>query len=90
MGLGLPPCFPSDVEDKTVKTFRMGSSIYAELRYGSLAAVAAASGVDGKWVKIIKKRIDAMRRLKSSKTLQFINKLPYYRGRIWSRICGKD
>lgn len=90
LGLGLPACFPQDVEDEAIKTFRMGSPILSEVRYGGLSAVASSRGVAGEWLRILEKRIVAMRRLRRSKVLQHINRLPYYGKRIIARLCGKD
>ena len=89
LGLGLPPCFTRDVGDEAIKSFRMGSSILPEVRYGGLAAVASSKGVTGEWVRVLEKRIASMRRLKRSKVLQHISRLPYYRGRILARLSGK-
>jgi len=63
LGLGLPPCFPKDVEDGLIETIGLGAGHLPEIRYGELANLARANKVQGKWTDILEKRLAAIRHL---------------------------
>jgi hypothetical protein len=89
LGLGLPPCFPHDVEDATIRTFGLGGGALPEIRYGGLAALAASRGVAGEWIGLLEARLRSYRRLQRSRIARVLHNLPYYRRRLWGRFTGR-
>ena len=89
LGLGLPPCFPEDVQEESLKTFRLGKGALPSIRYEGLLSLAAARGVEGAWLETIRKRLARDRRLQHSRVLRHVARLGYYRGRLWDRLTGR-
>ncbi len=93
LGLGLPPCFPNDVDDSMIRTMRMGSrrGPLPNIRYGELGRLATESGSQGPWVRVIEKRLAAYRYryIKVPGIWNILHRLPHKSSRIWSRILGR-
>lgn len=62
LGLGLPPCFIKDIDDNTIASLGLGAGFLPEIRYGELADMAQANGVQGEWIKIIEKKLTSIKR----------------------------
>ena len=62
LGLGLPPCFSKDADDKLIETIGLGAGHLPEIRYGELASLAKANNIKGKWIVILEKRLAAIQR----------------------------
>lgn len=90
LGLGLPPAFSNDIDDSMIRTMRMGRGILPYWRYGDLARLAAESGTQGPWVRIIENRLATYRYLKvQGLSYFFLRQLPRKASRIWSRLLDR-
>lgn len=89
LGLGLPPCFEHDVDEEQIRRLGMGEITRAEIRYGGLAALAAASGASGRWVQIIERRLADERRSRRSRPYRVARRLQRRFSRILARFKPK-
>ena len=78
LGLGLPPCFHSDVDDAQVKRLGMGAGLLPEIRYGELRDLASARGVEGRWLTLIDRKLAALRRARRHKAVRRIRRIPHH------------
>ena len=67
LGLGLPPCFPIDVDDATLEMIGLGGEALSEIRYAGLRDLAEKAGTQGKWNDILDARLDRIRRKRERK-----------------------
>lgn len=67
LGLGLPPCFSKDVDDRLIETIGLGAGHLPEIRYEGLASLARANNVQGNWGNILKKRLADIRHFQQTK-----------------------
>jgi hypothetical protein len=90
LGLGLPPCFPNDVDVSMLRTMRMGRGTLPYIRYGELARLAAASGSQGPWMRVIEKRLTTYRYIKVPGILYLLHRWHRKGSRTWNRLLGRD
>lgn len=90
LGLGLPPCFDHDIDECQIKRFRPGEEIRANIRYGNLGQLAAASGASGSWVRTLERRLASEKRSQRSLVLRIMRRLRYYAGRVLARLNPRN
>ncbi|MBN1879743.1 hypothetical protein JW823_06500 [bacterium] len=89
LGLPQPPCFPLDVTDEQIRDMPLGAHSLPEVRYAGLIKLAAANGITGEWIRILEKRLAQKRRREKSPVYIFMNRMTYYRKRLWSRLTRR-
>ncbi|MGD8386725.1 MAG: hypothetical protein PVG49_06265 [Desulfobacteraceae bacterium] len=62
LGLGLPPCFPKDVDERMIQSLSLGAGHLPEMRYSGLKRLATSHGAQGSWLDVIDKRLAYIRR----------------------------
>lgn len=90
LGLGLPPCFESDVSDEQVWGLWRLQEIVMRTQYDPLVEILDEAENRERWVKILKKRLNRNRKKSTSWLYYHGARLPYYGRRLVDRLRGSE
>ncbi len=88
LGLGLPPCFDRDVEDRQIRRLNPGHKVLALIRYDGLGKLAKAHDAGGPWVAALEKCLAPVRSDGQSRLVRYLRHPRYHAGRIWKRFTS--